>query len=510
MTDVQNIAMAGRDLAEFRSMPGKASLDREWGRALAGRAAERVITEAAPVRDAIRLLCEMTACENEEIAREGVRALFGGLIERLNDSFEPAACGIYDRLFAQVIDFYRQQPGAERFDEALRDFGLANEGDLLARKAGLSDAARGQGSDTARGRRGDTARIAALPRSVRKVLLPSRVTIGADVAVTSVIISKLREALPGAEFVFLGSPKLRELYGGDARIRVRALGYERGGTVLSRLMSWLDVVEAVREEMRGLTAGEALIIDPDSRLTQLGLLPLVEGDINYHLFESRAYRHPEAARLGHLASRWLGERFGLAEDAFPFLALPPEHAGFGRRLGENLRRGGARHLTTISFGVGGNEEKRISAAFERELIEERLAASSTLMLDKGASPDERRQIDEILEGIRAGGRTVIELTPRSAAEWMGRDAIRADVLTWDGGIGEFAGLIAAADQYIGYDSAGQHLAAALRVPTLTLFVNSNSATFAERWHPFGPGRISVAGFRPDNRPASPREIVGLL
>ncbi|MDX2031229.1 MAG: glycosyltransferase family 9 protein [Blastocatellia bacterium] len=490
MTDTQNNEMAARDLAEFRLMRGEAVPDRERAGALAGRAAERVLAEAAPVRDAIRLLCEMSADEDEEIARMGGRALFGGLIERLNDSFEPAACGIYDRLFAQVIDFYRRRPGAEPLDEALRGFGLATEADLSARKSRLRDAPTFS-------RQGG---------SIKRVLLPSRVTIGADVALTSVIIAKLREALPNAEFVFLGSPKLRELYGGDARIRVRPLGYERSGRVQSRLASWLDVLAAVREERRDLGPEELLIIDPDSRLTQLGLLPLIEGDVGYHFFESRAYRHPEAARIGELASRWLAERFGLPEMAFPFLALPPAHADFGRRLGESLRRGGARHLTTISFGVGGNEEKRISAAFERALIEERLAASSTLVLDKGASPDERRQIDEILEGVRAQGRTVVEVAPESAAVWMGRDVIHADVLTWDGGIGEFAGLIAAADRYIGYDSAGQHLAAALRVPTLTLFVNANSATFAERWRPFGPGPISVAGFRPDNLPVSPREI----
>ena len=38
---------------------------------------------------------------------------------------------------------------------------------------------------------------------------------------------------------------------------------------------------------------------------------------------------------------------------------------------------------------------------------------------------------------------------------------------------------------------GQHIAAALRVPTLTIFVNSSSPTFAERWRPYGPGVIEV-------------------
>jgi ADP-heptose:LPS heptosyltransferase len=47
------------------------------------------------------------------------------------------------------------------------------------------------------------------------------------------------------------------------------------------------------------------------------------------------------------------------------------------------------------------------------------------------------------------------------------------------------------DQYIGYDSAGQHVAAALGITTLTVFVTSNNATFAERWRPFGNGKSEV-------------------
>ncbi len=64
-------------------------------------------------------------------------------------------------------------------------------------------------------------------------------------------------------------------------------------------------------------------------------------------------------------------------------------------------------------------------------------------------------------------------------------------MAWDGSIGAFAVLIAASNQYIGYDSAGQHISAALGVKTLTVFVSVNNTTFAERWRPFGKDRIDV-------------------
>src|SRR5262249_50160992 len=138
------------------------------------------------LRDAVTLLCEITADENPEVARAGVRVLFPALIERLNDSFDPAACGLYDRIFAQVIDFYRRLPQAADFDEALRGFGLTNESDLLARKSSIS-----KGLDP----RSSISRGLDPQSSIRKILLLSRVTIGADVAVTSVIIARLRALL---------------------------------------------------------------------------------------------------------------------------------------------------------------------------------------------------------------------------------------------------------------------------------------------------------------------------
>jgi hypothetical protein len=176
-------------------------------------------------RDAVALLCEIAADKDPAIARAGVAALFPALVERLNDSFDPQLCSLYDRVFSQVIDYFRRLPDGKNLDHGLRSFGLINEEDLLTRKIHLTN---------------PPSAIRHPPSLIRKVLLLSRVTIGADVAVTSVIIAKLREILPDAEFVLLGSRKLRELFGGDPKLRIREIAYERGGEVLSRLTSWLD------------------------------------------------------------------------------------------------------------------------------------------------------------------------------------------------------------------------------------------------------------------------------
>jgi hypothetical protein len=478
-------------LADFRNRRKKGSLDAEQVEREARRAADLIIDfhrkRGVSLRDAVTLLCEITADENRDVARVGVRILFPALIERLNDSFDPAACELYDLIFAQVIDFYRRLPQAGDFDEALRGFGLISESDLLARKSAI---------------RLSTGR----PQSaIRKVLLLSRVTIGADVAVTSVIIARLRSLLPGAEFVLMGSAKLRELFGGEPHARIREIRYERGGDVLSRLRSWIGLVEAVKEEIKDLTPDEFLLIDPDSRLTQLGLLPLVKDERNYLFFESRSYQGAKTAdndnpkSIGWLASCWANEIFGGSGETFPYVAPPAEHLDLGRLIVEKLRRAGASRVTVASFGVGGNQNKRVSEEFELEMGAS-LIKDSTLILDKGANDDEREQINRIVAALRIAGRTVVEINESDRARAISSAKIEADAITWDGGIGSFAGLIAASDRYVGYDSAGQHIAAALRIPTLTIFVNSNSPAFAERWRPYGSGIIEVLNFESKNIP----------
>ncbi|MGH9846156.1 MAG: hypothetical protein ACREEM_46235, partial [Blastocatellia bacterium] len=403
MTTDSFTEQAAAALADFRRQRETGRLRLEAVRDSAMRAAEMVIAHHRKngqlLRDAVALLCEIIAHPDPQAAGAGVQALFPALVERLNDSFEPANCELYDQIFAQVIEFYRGLPEAAAFDRALRDFGLMNESDLLTRKCRL---AIPQSS------------ILNPQSSILKILLPSRVTIGADVAITSVIIAKLRDVFPGAEFVLLGSRKLRELFGGDSRIRVREIAYGRGASLLSRLMSWLDVVEAVNEELRGLKPEEFLVIDPDSRLTQLGLLPLVEKDRNHLFFESRSFQREGATHIGQLASRWLNEVFDLQGDAFPFVALPREHRRFGQTIATSLRHDGPARLIAVSFGAGGNHRKRISDEFERGLVEQLLTCSK-IILDKGADDAEREQINRIVASLRRQGRTIVEMNEQNAS-----------------------------------------------------------------------------------------------
>jgi hypothetical protein len=440
-------------------------------------------------RDAVTLLCELATARDEAVQAIGVKALFPQVIERFNDSFTHTGCALYDQLFAQVISHCRALPEGAALDEMLNRFGLHREEDLLARKARLLGKAQARPA----GR-------------VCKIILLSRVTIGADVAINGTLFAALRERFPQAEFVWLGSAKLRELYGGTARVRVRELRYERGGGLLARLLAWLAVVEAVTEEGRWCwqddRTNEMLVIDADSRLTQLGLLPVIADDRHYYYFESRSYNSMSPASLAWLTAQWAHEVFGTRADAAPQVVLPTPHVALGKALRTRWCRS-LDQLVTISWGVGGNARKRLNAEFETRLLtallngvhhpnaksEEQKSSlpPCKVLLDKGGDAAERQQINELLEQFRAQGKTVLELNEGNANELLNRVKFAADIITWDGGIGALAGLMAASDFYVGYDSAGQHLAAALGVSRLTLFVNDNAPLFAARWSPSGLG-----------------------
>jgi ADP-heptose:LPS heptosyltransferase len=322
-------------------------------------------------------------------------ALFGILAEGLADRFDPALCEVYADLFAPAI------PGA----------------------------------DAARYRR------VRVPRAVafepRGVFVLSRVTLGADVAVTSVLLDAAKQRFPNAQIVLVGPPKNCALFAADPRIAHAAVSYRRG-TLADRL--------AVRPDLEALFAApDALVIDSDSRLTQLGLLPVCPED-RYHLFESRAYGGTTDSALPQLAAAWAAETFGVTGSK-PYIAL----------AGEPTHRGNI----AVSFGVGENPAKRIPDPFEENLLALLAESGAEVCIDKGAGGEEAARVERAVE----------------------RSGIRATF--WEGSFAGFAAIIAAARLYVGYDSAGQHAAAAAGVPLVSIFAGFPTLRMFHRWRPNG-------------------------
>ena len=342
----------------------------------------------------------------------GGQALFGILVEGLADRFEPRLCDVYARLFSQAVASVDPASLVARYQRVRRPRSISGE-----------------------------------PHCV---FVLSRVTLGADVAVTSVLLAAAKQRFPHAEIVFVGPRKNYELFAGDPRLRHADMAYRRGG-LRQRLAVW-GPLEAL------LAAPDSVVIDPDSRLTQLGLLPVCPED-HYHLFESRGYGGETDRALPELAAAWAEETLGVP-NAKPYVALE--------------RSGSARGThTAVSLGVGENPAKRIPDPFEERLLALLAAGGAALAIDKGAGGEEAARVDRAVQ----------------------RSGVKATF--WEGSFAGFAAIIAASRLYVGYDSAGQHVAAACGVPLVSIFAGFPAPRMFHRWRPTGERATVIRVDRPD-------------
>jgi ADP-heptose:LPS heptosyltransferase len=111
--------------------------------------------------------------------------------------------------------------------------------------------------------------------------------------------------------------------------------------------------------------------------------------------------------------------------------------------------------------VGENPSKRLPDPFEVELFK-MLSTLGTLCLDKGAGGEEAKRVEQ-------------------AAKQAG-----IQPMFWEGSFAGFAAIITASSLYVGYDSAGQHVAAACGIPLISIFAGFPVPRMFERWRPVGP------------------------
>ncbi len=397
---------------------------------------------------ALDALIERALGEDKRIAAEASRAFFSIVIERLADLFEPRLCDVYARLFSLVIA------------RALPEFQTL---DLIHRYRRISQVRRYQGSD------------------VERVYVLSRITLGADIAVTSVVLDAMKRRFPDAEICFVGPSKNAELFLEDARILPISVVYGRSALLLDRLI-------AAKELQDILDDPASLVIDPDSRLTQLGLIPVCD-DARYFFFESRAYGGDSDESLPRLTGNWLAETFGHSGHAYlapePDVpesddleaeAHPPDRTAPGPEL-NHLQHGGHPGAISVSLGVGENDEKRIDDQFEEAVLRKLLSLNRPVVIDHGAGGAEAERVDKLIQRL--------DKPP--------------NLFPHTGSFSSFTRQIMAGSMYFGYDSAGQHVAAAAGIPLVSVFCGYASERMFARWKPSGDGVIQTVPVRPDNR-----------
>lgn len=380
---------------------------------LARRLLDACLAGCEPDPAGVDQLAGLALDQDEAVALIASRALFGTLVEGLADRFEPALCDAYARLFAPVIA--RAMPG-------------------------LDGAALTSRYESVR-------RVRPPAFELAEIFVLSRVTLGADIAVTSILMDGARQCFPQARLWFAGPRNAWELFeGAGARWSFLEVPYGRSGLLRDRLAAFDTLKQA-------LDRPGVLVLDPDSRLTQLGLLPVCRASA-HHLFESRGYGGESAATLPALARSWVRETLGV-ERAEPWFHPKYDHALPGRAV------------ASVSFGIGENPAKRVPDPFEEQILRFLVESGWQVLLDTGAPGSEEDR--------------------RVRAEAARLGAAGAGIALHEGSFASFAAFIASSQLYVGYDSAGQHAAAAVDVPLVSVFGGFSCERMLERWSPDGPG-----------------------
>jgi len=421
----------------------------------------------------IDLLCEMaTSFSDVQLNNTAASALFEIIVEELCDDYEEMPVEIYNRVMSQVITYCRNVPAGTALDKRLTDFGIHSFDDLYNRSNLIHS--RNYSYD--------------IEKPPEKIILLSRVTIGADVAILSVIVQRLAKIFPRAEIVIIGSDKLSGIFGGNRDIRIHPLSYARRGGLFERFSSWHATSEILAGEMPLEREENILLIDPDSRITQLGVLPLTHYE-NYLFFNSRkCTSSAKNARMAELANRWIDTVFGVSSFCYPRIWTPSFIAKKARDMTCRIRAAGCKKLIIMNFGVGNNPRKRLETDFEKKLLVEILKSPQTVvLLDRGFGEDELLRTGLLISHLKERGY-------QTASARLGDceyPDISHGIIGVECSIGEVAALIAECDEFIGYDSACQHIAAAAQTPTLTIFAGSNNKSFIRRWSACGNTQCNI-------------------
>ena len=336
--------------------------------------------------------------EARSLGEECPAEFFGVVIEALADSFQPVEAAAYERLMREWI------PEAPQISPVL-------------------------------------------PARVETVYVLSRVTLGSDIKITSGILNALKNRFPESRIVLVGGRKTAELFAADARIEHMEANYPRTGPVSARL--------EFAHHLRGRLEGpNRIVVDPDSRMTQLGLIPACEPEHYFH-FPSRTADADSTDDLSRIARRWFRQQFGESNTAqWSYIAPQPVDIA------------SSKPWATVSLGVGGNDTKRVNGDFEARLIRALAERYATVWVDRGAGGEEARRVTAAVDASGLADR----------------------VRYWEGSFAGFASVISQSDLYVGYDSAGQHAAAASGVQQITVFAGAPSRRFEQRWAPYGAGK----------------------
>lgn len=419
-----------------------------------------IISQAA---DYIAMACNS---EDEIEQRSAIKTLFAGLVEVWNDSFSMRGRNAYACIFGHIV--WQACSADCELKKGLRRFGIKSEADLLerhhrVRKNGYFDP----------------------PDQARCIVVLSRVTIGADILLTNVLLQRLQQKYPDTRIVVMGDKKLGGLFGGMRNVEIKNIDYSRRGTLSTRLRSWLTLCDCITH------IDPDFVVAPDSRLDQLGILPVIR-DEQYALWENLQTRD-KTESLSVLVDEWACERFDLDTQTacYPRLAFDQPTRDIADQMQNVIQE---RPFIAVKLDYGGNEDKAVSRDWEVEILRSMIDRGWGILIDRGFGEDELKNSDAIMRGI---GRTPFDISAGDKERGTLIKHLKASdiddqaIVRFYGSIAAWAACANACQLAFSYDSVGHHLAAALNIPVVIAFTGYKDDNFPSAWEPRGEAAVNM-------------------
>jgi len=199
-----------------------------------------------------------------------------------------------------------------------------------------------------------------------------------------------------------------------------------------------------------------------------------------------------------LTNNWLDNVTGEHSFCYPGIWIPELYINRAKEFCRHLRSCGAKKIIALNFGVGGNKRKALSSTLEEKLLLTLLEEQDTvILLDKGFGDEERAYINRLIRSVQEKGHRAAHVLIESGT----LENIRHGLVGIESSIGEMAALIGCCNEFIGYDSACQHISAALAIPCITIFAGSNNMRFIRRWSAHGQRGCNIVHIDTLNNPA---------
>lgn len=414
--------------------------------------------------DKINILTKLAFHENKEISKRMIEPIFGVLVNNLKKSFKKKEGEIFLKVFPYFILAAKEKSKivANWFEKmnilnkTPIEWLYSKSIELRKNKTPLSQEDKDR---------------------IKKVILLSRNTIGAEAYINGLIINRILETLTNAKILFIDSndigkhifnhPKISAVTGFKNKDgeEISFKWNRQNMQILDRFEYTANLANYIETEISGLEKGEAIVIDADTRLSQTGAMLICDNSIHYFIetaLENDEVNIEKVESFGILCNKYLNRIFNENKIGYPKIYLPKEDKQKAKEIREKLPKN--KPVIMLHFGSG-LKSKSLSPEFEKQLALESFKFGVPLIV--------KPPVDWELEKIN---RTIKFLNNNGKKEGE-------DFFTFNGPLSTFTSLIGEMDLCIVYDSQCQHMAAALEIPFITLFTGHINRIFLKRWTP---------------------------